>query len=628
MDNAIAKPPKFCYTVNDSGKKRSIPLSKQAFPMGVFTMRFQYLPPQTIYPLGWLKLQLELQAEGLCGNLDKVWPDVKDSKWLGGDKEGWERFPYFLDGFIPLAYLLRNKDMIARVEKYMDTILSSQDSDGCFYPKGDEEKKNGDIWSLFLLLKVLVVYERYSGDKRVQPAVFKCLKFLDGYICFAPLFNWAAARWYECIIPIMWLYKRVNDDWLIDLARRLKVLGMDYEAALPLWKEPKNRWTYETHVVNIAMALKSEAVYCEITGEKPTGFAERAYEVLKKYNGTVYGHFTGDECLSGTSPVQGSELCGVVEAMYSYEWLTAVTGDASWGDILEDLAFNGLPATVSEDMWTHQYDQQVNQIACAEFSGSVFRTNDRRANMFGLEPNYGCCTANFGQGFPKFAAAAYMKEGDKLVAISPVPAKIDIDGNEIVCNSEYPFRNKFSFTASRSVVIKLRVPAWARGSFGFKVENGWADISVGAGKTVEVEFAAAPEMVDRPMGRFYVRYGALAFSLPIKESRRAIEYVKDGVERKFPYCDYSLTPASDWRYAFVEGTKLSVEELPYERAFSRENPPLKIKATLAPVEWETCFDGLVADEKAGTKRTGKNAELYLQPYGCTNLRITEMSKIE
>lgn len=62
---------------------------------------------------GWLRRQLALQAAGLCGNLDKIWPDVQRSAWIGGDREGWERVPYWLDGFIPLAYLLEDADMIA-----------------------------------------------------------------------------------------------------------------------------------------------------------------------------------------------------------------------------------------------------------------------------------------------------------------------------------------------------------------------------------------------------------------------------------------------------------------------------------------------------------------------------------
>ncbi len=76
-----------------------------------------FLPPRDIKPLGWLRRQLEIQAKGLSGNLDKMWPDIRDSKWIGGDKEGWERVPYWLDGFIPLAYLLDDKDMQSRAAK-------------------------------------------------------------------------------------------------------------------------------------------------------------------------------------------------------------------------------------------------------------------------------------------------------------------------------------------------------------------------------------------------------------------------------------------------------------------------------------------------------------------------------
>ena len=71
---------------------------------------YRTLPAGKIHPKGWLKKQLEIQAAGLSGNLDRFWPDIKDSKWIGGGCEGWERVPYWLDGFIPLACLLENQD--------------------------------------------------------------------------------------------------------------------------------------------------------------------------------------------------------------------------------------------------------------------------------------------------------------------------------------------------------------------------------------------------------------------------------------------------------------------------------------------------------------------------------------
>ena len=73
--------------------------------------KYSFLTSREVIPAGWLRRQLEIEARGLAGNLDKVWPDVRDSKWIGGTAEGWERVPYWLDGFIPLAFLLGDEDM-------------------------------------------------------------------------------------------------------------------------------------------------------------------------------------------------------------------------------------------------------------------------------------------------------------------------------------------------------------------------------------------------------------------------------------------------------------------------------------------------------------------------------------
>ena len=82
-------------------------------------MMYSFYSSNELKPKGWLLQQLKIQAAGLSGNLDKVWRDVRDSGWLGGDAESWERFPYWLDGFIPLAYLLEDEDMISRAKYYV-----------------------------------------------------------------------------------------------------------------------------------------------------------------------------------------------------------------------------------------------------------------------------------------------------------------------------------------------------------------------------------------------------------------------------------------------------------------------------------------------------------------------------
>ena len=174
--------------------------------------------------------------------------------------------------------------------------------------------------------------------------------------------------------------------------------------------------------------------------------AKEADALLQRDHGMACGHFTGDECLSGTSPIQGSECCSVVEAMYSYEHLLSITGDPQWGDLAEALAFNALPATLSPDMWTHQYDQQTNQVCCTRLPEDhvVFRTNSGESHLFGLEPNFGCCTANFNQGWPKLALSTFMRsqEGLASVILAPSVVSCQIGEARVTCElrTDYPFR--------------------------------------------------------------------------------------------------------------------------------------------------------------------------------------------
>ena len=92
------------------------------------------LPLGTIRPRGWLRNQLQIQANGLSGHLDEFWPDVRDSGWIGGDSDGWERGPYWLDGLVPLAFLLGDARLEAKARHWMEYILSHQREDGWLGP--------------------------------------------------------------------------------------------------------------------------------------------------------------------------------------------------------------------------------------------------------------------------------------------------------------------------------------------------------------------------------------------------------------------------------------------------------------------------------------------------------------
>lgn len=603
---------------------------------------YEFFTTKELKPAGWMRKQLEIQANGLSGHLDKMWPDIADSAWIGGSHEGWERVPYWLDGFIPLAYLLEDADMIARAEKYMTAIMDAQAPDGWLCPCKPEERRQYDTWAALLMCKVLTVYADCSGSTRAVDCLTRALAQLNGFLNGCTLHNWGAARWFEGVIPALWLYDRTHEEWLLDLCYKLKAQGVDWNAVVrsPLWEHQTTGWDYLTHVVNVGMMLKCEALMSRLDGSDPDEFALFAMNKLLNDHGMACRHFTGDECLAGRSPIHGSELCSVVEAMYSYEQLFSVSGNPYWLDRLECTAFNALPATVSPDMWAHQYDQLSNQIAAVPVDARTFRANGPESIVFGLEPNYGCCTANFNQGFPKLALSSFMRFEDGIASCAAVPARVSTTVRgvpvSVALDTAYPFRGALDYTvnaeAGVTFTLRLRIPSFASSATvdGQPVQPGtMVDIRrrwEGSAR-VEVRLAFETEYETRPAGLFTVWRGPLLYALPIGEKRTPVEYERDGVVRKLPYCDWRIEPTTAWNYAFAGNVRdFTVHEDDFDAPFTPDCPPVWLEVPMAPVPWSE-NGGICAAVPDSHEPTGPVEVKRLIPYGCTNLRITETYRV-
>ena len=596
--------------------------------------KWSFYTSKALKPAGWLRRQLTIQAEGLSGNLHKIWPDIRDSAWIGGNREGWERVPYWLDGFVPLAYLLEREDLIADAKRYIDAIVAAQEDDGWICPCKKERRASYDTWAVQLICKTLKVYYDCSGDERIPDVLYRVLKnyyelLKSGKI---RLFGWAKYRWFETFISLNFLYETYREDWIKDLAKILKAQGYDYNTATEKWKIPHHVWLRKTHIVNLAMMLKSEAVSHDLLDEEYTDQAEALREILDRYNGTAFEGFTGDEVLSGLDPTRGTECCAVVEQMYSYEELFAHTGDRKWAERLEVLGFNALPATLSEDMWTHQYVQQVNQVACQKtMLMAPWSTNGPYAHTFGLEPNFGCCTANFNQGWPKFALSAFLHKDDAILSAVMLPSVLTEEGITIRLETDYPFRNQMHYTieAEKAFRFQIRVPSFAKNLRvnGEQADAGDLAFTIGAGKTeIDVAFETAPYLKKRPNDLYALQMGSLLFSVPVAYEKQMREYTRRGVERKFPYCDYQLIPKTPWNYAFA-GDRFAVTcHGPGEVPFSQEHPPVTIKANLQQIAWGLKFPYKSIARKTPKSRVPINEaqEIELCPYGCARLRMTEM----
>jgi hypothetical protein len=603
-----------------------------------------------------LNSQLRIQANGLSGHLDETWADVgPTSGWLGGKGESWERGPYFLDGLVPLAWLLDDDRLKAKAQRFLDWTLQNQAPNGMIGPSS-----NNDWWPRFVMLKVLTQYEELTGDPRVIPLMDRYFQFQLKELPGRPLRDWGKFRWQDQLLSVLWLYRRTGASYLLDLAQLLHKQGYDWMAQYADFQY-KERITADflklsegnglkdlalaTHGVNNGQAVKAGPVWSLVSGsEADRSAAFKMISELDRYHGLPNGMFSCDEHLAGLNPSQGSELCTVVEFMFSLEHCLAVTGDPFFADRLERLAFNALPGTFTDDMWAHQYNQEPNQVECS-LHRKPWTTDGPESNLYGLEPNFGCCTANFHQGWPKLTNSLFMrtgtggdKEGLAMVVYAPCEVRTTVNGVavQLIEETDYPFRGKVRLSVHPASPVRfpllLRIPQWAAeaavlvngaaignvnaGSFA-TVEREWK-----AGDIVEITFPMRARITRGFNNSISIERGPLVFSYGIGES-----WVK--LRDRGMTADWQVYPNTQWNYAVIvdpqdpgksiHETETAVGEAPFTHA----GAPVKLSVKARKLDQWRAVDGVADALPEGPVASEEPVEdIPLIPYAAAKLRIT------
>ena len=386
------------------------------------SVAYEELPLGSIAPEGWLRENLELQRDNISANLDETYPEVMGSRngWLGGDGDQWERGPYWIDGLLPLAYILDDDALKAKVEPWVEWALSSQTEDGNFGPKTDypaepglQRDNSSDWWPRMVMLKVLYQHYNATGDERV-------LTFFDRYFRYQfetlkekPLDHWtfwAAFRQADEMNIVLWLYRRTGEKYLLELADLLHEQGFDF---VEYFENEGISRPGSIHCVNLAQGLKEPVVYWSATGDdRLLRATDKLFADMPRFISYPTGMFGGDECLRDNDPTRGSELCSAVEFMYSLEEMMKITGNPFYAEYLERIAFNALEAQISDDFRLHQYYQQTNQVSVSLGNHNFSIMQDGTANLMGFLTGYPCCLSNLHQGWPKFTQNLWLRSSD------------------------------------------------------------------------------------------------------------------------------------------------------------------------------------------------------------------------
>jgi hypothetical protein len=652
--------------------KQEVNTNYKGNPEPLFHNAYIKLPLGTVKPAGWLKSQLEAQAEGLTGNLDDFWPDLVNSSWHGGNGETWERGPYFLDGLVPLAYLLNDDRLISKVKTWIEPILASSRDTGWYGPA-----KNTDRWPLAVANKVLMQYYEAAGDKRALDVIEKYFRYLHDSKPDWPDKEWRGVRAMENAVAGYWLYRQTGEPWILETLASIQKNSSDWttyykkfpwDSAASADKKIPLNWGPDgltAHVVNNAMAIKYPGVWYQQS--KNERFKKAVFSGIEKYDlnhGQAGGRFSGDEHLAGKSPTRGTELCSVVEYMFSLEELYEIFGDNTLADRLELLAYNSLPGTTTPDFWAHQYDQQSNQVISSGAKRD-WSTNGDYSNIYGLMPNFACCLANMHQGWPKFTTSMWMATNDNglaLVAYGPSVVRARVGKAKEVTITEdtnYPFNGTVKLTINTEKAVRfpidLRIPGWAdsvtirfkdkivkaKNVTSYKIRERWKN-----GDQIVIELPMQLRTEKRYNGSLAILRGPVYYSLRIDKVYKSVRINYDNFSYKGSV-DWEIYPNSAWNYGLLidrknvtRGMKITenpVSKYPFsdrgdmiwsadsnKYVISMQDAPVTIKARGMKIpEWTLKNNSADVPPLSPVKPDGDPEIITLVPYGCARLRITE-----
>lgn len=617
------------------------------------------LPVGAVRATGWLKTQLELEADGFVGHLSELSRFLKPegNAWLDPkgeeDRSFWEEVPYWLKGYGDLAYLLDRPEMIAEARRWLEPTLQGQREDGWLGPRKNLEMINSprgkkpDVWPNMIMLHAMQSYYEFTGDKRVLEAMSKYFRwqlqqpdedFLLPY--------WQAMRASDNLVSVYWLYNLTGEEFLLKLAEKIHRCGARWDQGVINW-----------HGVNIAQGFRAPGIfYQQARDPSLLKMAYANYEEVRERYGQVPGGLYGadENCRPGyTDPRQAAETCAMVEMMYSCELLVRVTGDILWADRCEDVAFNSLPASMTPDLKALRYLTAPN-LAVSD-AGNKSPGVQNSGPMFLFDP-YGhrCCQHNVSHGWPYFTEHLWMAApGDGLAAVlyapSQVKGRVGREGVEVNIGEDtrYPFDDLIRLTVetSRPVAfpLYLRVPQWCHeptvvvSSDGSRqtlvptesaagkwllVERTWR-----TGDSLELRLARKVRLVrwENNQNSVSVNYGPLTFSLKIGE-----KYVRRGGTEKWPA--WEIYPENAWNFGLVldpedPEASFSIETRPWDgvsQPFTPQAAPIVLRTRGKQIpQWKLDEHGLVAPlQPSPVKVEGPPVALELIPMGCGHLRIS------
>ena len=620
-------------------------------------------------PEGWLREWASLAAKGMTKTIGEEYTEFVKG-WASADEPGWwhyEQTAYYTDGFTRLGFLLDDSLLVERSRGVMEAVVGRQKPNGYIHSStkeyvekwGTEEADGGLYWSEAVFCRAALAYYSATSDERVLNMV---KRVYEKY----PLFTYKDGGYpfnggdldkirFLCGLENLFELSRITGDMSF-ANRALTVLNNYDRAFIETWARRKEFLrTAISHGVSFNEAAKLPAIgYIFNSDPEYLAASVNNYEFLQENSMLPSGVNSSNEHLHGIGAFEAAESCDVSDFMWSNIWLARATGDSRYGDRIEADAFNALPGALNYTFTQCVYTQAPNRIP-----GFHLRIRDDGSYFKPMHwPT--CCPSNINRALPNYIMNMAMLNGKgELMWLTYGPAHLKTrDGRfDILCETEYPFRDNLTFTLNavpKGQTLHLRIPSWCTDpsvcingkAKKVTVKDGFVTLQGKwkAGDEISLTFPMKPVLVEGcekfpyfegkkapswgimvdynggmvldgfvEQGRCaWVTYGPLLFAMSMQKANRESYDINEEHWTEFRY---ALTPES------LDGATVDSLKVNHPFDWRWTNAPLVMNAKADLVDWNPDKgDPVMPLEEPAVLE--KDIPVKLYPYGFLAYRLT------
>ncbi|RYZ00341.1 MAG: hypothetical protein EOO11_01910 [Chitinophagaceae bacterium] len=548
----------------DAAFRKISPLSERLHP----------LPFGAVRPEGWLREQVTQNLAGYTGHLDSLVPAlvVKDdiygrdrltrkvkAKDVGatGAPGDWqvqflwwnsETQSNWWDGYVRSAILAGDPVHLERVRAYVARILAMQDADGYLgiYDRDLRyrfDNENGELWAKATLLRSLLAWQAYTGDKKLFTAIERAVRNVMTNLPAASAHPFHSVNpnvgglshglMFTDVLEAMHRLtgKQEYLDYLLFCYRDFSQQVLNEDAQAHKLLDPKR--PLGGHGVHTYEHLRTVAAAYYATGNPVLKAALGNF--LKKIEATTApsGGPVGDEWIGGRpadATTRGYEYCSLQELLHSYAELQLKSGSAHYGDAVERLFFNAAQGARHPEESSIAYLKSDNSYAMTgPLNGD---TVDKQQVRYKYSPVHQdaavCCVPNAGRIAPYYIQHLWAQDHEGFVAtlLGPSVLRAKWNGKPMIIRERttYPYGTQVTMEvegAAPSFVLKIRRPAWAKSAkinLLYTEQDGYLVIrNAWKGRTlVQLEWEAEVMPHVDPKGDTYFTYAGLVLARPVE----------------------------------------------------------------------------------------------------------------